>query len=399
MAMRAVEPGLAQPGARAAAAHDRRPAAVGGRPGPGRALRGRDLDRRRGALHAVDLSEPRPLSRPSSGPKATDAELLRVGRLAAGPAGAGWASLLALVLPSVASALKLFYGDHDRGALHAAAGGPPVAPSRGRPRPSRDRRVDPDDRRAPARAGRHGRLARGCPSVAGMVLAGLVFATAWVGPKAANGWTAAAGASIDSGGSMSEIDRRGFSAALAAGLSGAWPASRARGGRGTRMEAPAGPGRRAHRRPRPARRPLHRHASADRLHGRRGRGRGGLRGGRARGGPGHARDRPARPGEQRPAGPRGRALRRVGLRPRRRDRGRALPRGEGHRVPGGGREGADRARRDPVRPRDRRLEDPARRDRGLRGRARRLGRAGGRRAASAPARGRRSASCSAPPRP
>ena len=31
---------------------------------------------------------------------------------------------------------------------------------------------------------------------------------------------------------MSEIDRRGFSAALAAGVSVAWPASRGRGGRG-----------------------------------------------------------------------------------------------------------------------------------------------------------------------
>jgi SSS family solute:Na+ symporter len=111
-------------------------------------------------------------------PKATDAELLRVGRLAAA-LGGGLGVLLALVLPSVASALKLFYGvmtaalfmplvfgllSRRPGAAHARVAiaaailttGGLLAFLKGTP---------------------HGEW---LPSVAGVGLAGLVFATAWL---------------------------------------------------------------------------------------------------------------------------------------------------------------------------------------------------------------------------
>ena len=57
------------------------------------------------------------------------------------------------------------------------------------------------------------------------------------------------------------------------------------------------------------------------------------------------------PREHRPGGARDRAVRRLRVRPRRGHGRRALPRGEGRRLPGRRREGADRPGRDPVRPR------------------------------------------------
>ena len=113
-------------------------------------------------------------------PRATDAELLRVGRLAAGGGGA-LGVLLALVLPSVASALILFYGvmtaalfmpllvgllSRRPGAAHArVAIGVSILTT------------------ATLRFALAGSpLGAWLPSVGGVVLAGLVFATAWLRP-------------------------------------------------------------------------------------------------------------------------------------------------------------------------------------------------------------------------
>ena len=84
-------------------------------------------------------------------PKATDAELLRVGRLAAAGGGA-LGVLLALVLPSVASALKIFYGIMTAALFMPLVIRPARAPSGGGSRPRRDRRFDTHDRGASARA-------------------------------------------------------------------------------------------------------------------------------------------------------------------------------------------------------------------------------------------------------
>ncbi len=114
-------------------------------------------------------------------PKATDAELLRVGRLAAVGGGA-LGVLLALVLPSVASALKLFYG-----IMTAALFMPLVVGllSR-RPGPAHARvAITASILTTGALQLALASTPRGAwlPSVAGMVVAGLVFATAWIWPK------------------------------------------------------------------------------------------------------------------------------------------------------------------------------------------------------------------------
>jgi len=72
---------------------------------------------------------------------------------------------------------------------------------------------------------------------------------------------------------MSTIDRRSFSAALAAGAAGAGPLRRGRARAAESRATPArGPGRGPDRRRRPPRGPLHRRSPADRVHGRPGRG-------------------------------------------------------------------------------------------------------------------------------
>ena len=113
-------------------------------------------------------------------PRATDAELLRVGRLAAGGGGA-LGVLLALVLPSVASALILFYG-----VMTAALFMPLLVGllSR-RPGPAHARvaigvSILTTATLRFALAGSP--LGAWLPSVGGVVLAGLVFATAWLRP-------------------------------------------------------------------------------------------------------------------------------------------------------------------------------------------------------------------------
>ena len=114
-------------------------------------------------------------------PRATDADLLRVGRLAAVAGGAGGIAL-ALVLPSVVSALMLFYGimtaalfmplmvgllSRRPGAGHARVA---IAVSL----------LATGALHLALRGTAHGAW---LPSVAGIVLAGLVFATAWLGPQ------------------------------------------------------------------------------------------------------------------------------------------------------------------------------------------------------------------------
>ena len=87
MAARAAMPGSREPGAGAAAADDGRAPAVARRAGAGGAVRRRDLDGGRRALHARDLAQPRPVPG-GAAPAGDDAELLRVGRLAAAAGGA-----------------------------------------------------------------------------------------------------------------------------------------------------------------------------------------------------------------------------------------------------------------------------------------------------------------------
>jgi SSS family solute:Na+ symporter len=115
-------------------------------------------------------------------PRAGDVELLRVGRLAA-LAGGALSVGIALLLPSVASALRIFYGVLTAALLVPLVGG--VLSSR------------PDARHArlaivsssvvtlglvlalPA-----GPLREWLPSVAGIAAASVVFATAWLTPGA-----------------------------------------------------------------------------------------------------------------------------------------------------------------------------------------------------------------------
>jgi len=179
MAMRAAEPGLSNPElALPRLTTDVLPPWLGGLALA--ALFAAEISTADAVLFMLATSLSRDLFQALLRPKATDAELLRVGRLAAAGGGA-LGVLLALVLPSVASALKLFYGiltaalfmplvvgllsrrpgaAHARvaivaallttGALLLALGGTPAG--------------------------------AWLPSVAGVTLAGLVFATAWLRP-------------------------------------------------------------------------------------------------------------------------------------------------------------------------------------------------------------------------
>jgi solute:Na+ symporter, SSS family len=184
MAMRAAEPGLANPElALPRLTTDVLPPWVGGLALA--ALFAAEISTADAVLFMLSTSLSRDLFQAVLRPKATDAELLRVGRLAAA-LGGGLGVLLALVLPSVASALKLFYGvmtaalfmplmfgllSRRPGAVHARVAvavsilttGGLLVSLKGTP---------------------HGEW---LPSVAGVALAGLVFATAWLWPGASIG--------------------------------------------------------------------------------------------------------------------------------------------------------------------------------------------------------------------
>jgi SSS family solute:Na+ symporter len=114
-------------------------------------------------------------------PKATDAELLRVGRLAAA-VGGGLGVLLALVLPSVASALKLFYGVMTAALfMPLMVGLLSARPGAAHARVAIGASVLTTSGLVLALAGTP--LGAWLPSVAGVGAAGLVFATAWLGAK------------------------------------------------------------------------------------------------------------------------------------------------------------------------------------------------------------------------
>jgi SSS family solute:Na+ symporter len=177
MAMRAVEPGLGNPElALPRLTTDVLPPWLGGLALA--ALFAAEVSTADAVLFMLATSLSRDLFQATLRPKATDAELLRVGRLAAGGGGA-LAVLLALVLPSVASALILFYTvmtaalfmpllagllSHRPGAAHArVAIGVSILTT------------------ATLRFALAGNpLQPWLPSVGGVVLAGLVFATAWL---------------------------------------------------------------------------------------------------------------------------------------------------------------------------------------------------------------------------
>jgi solute:Na+ symporter, SSS family len=180
MAMRAVAPGLGNPElALPRLTTDVLPPWVGG--WALAALFAAEISTADAVLFMLATSLSRDLFQAVLRPKATDAELLRVGRLAAAGGGA-LGVLLALVLPSVASALKLFYG-----IMTAALFMPLVfgllsrRPGAGHARVAIAASILTTGALAFALAG----TPRGAwlPSVAGMVVAGFVFAAAWIGPK------------------------------------------------------------------------------------------------------------------------------------------------------------------------------------------------------------------------
>ena len=180
MAMRAVEPGLGNPElALPRLTTDVLPPWVGGLALA--ALFAAEISTADAVLFMLSTSLSRDLYQAVLRPKATDAQLLRVGRLAA--VGGGLLGvLLAVVLPSVASALKLFYG-----VLTAALFMPLLVgllsrrPGAGHARVAIAASVIATGTLGFALAGTP--AGAWLPSVAGVVLAGLVFATAWVWPK------------------------------------------------------------------------------------------------------------------------------------------------------------------------------------------------------------------------
>jgi SSS family solute:Na+ symporter len=176
MAMRAVEPGLPNPElALPRLATDVLPPWVGGLALA--ALFAAEISTADAVLFMLATSLSRDLYQAVLRPRATDAELLRVGRLAAA-VGGGLGVLLAIVLPSVASALKLFYGVMTAALFMPLLFG------------LLSRRPGPAHARAATFASilttgglllaLEGRPAGAwLPSVAGVGLAGLVFASAW----------------------------------------------------------------------------------------------------------------------------------------------------------------------------------------------------------------------------
>jgi SSS family solute:Na+ symporter len=180
MAMRAVEPGLANSElALPRLTTDLLPPWLGALALA--ALFAAELATADAVLFMLSTSLSRDLYQAVLRPRATDADLLRVGRLAAVAGGAGGIAL-ALVLPSVVSALMLFYGimtaalfmplmvgllSRRPGAGHARVA---IAVSL----------LATGALHLALRGTAHGAW---LPSVAGIVLAGLVFATAWLGPQ------------------------------------------------------------------------------------------------------------------------------------------------------------------------------------------------------------------------
>jgi solute:Na+ symporter, SSS family len=180
MAMRAVEPGLGNPElALPRLTTDVLPPWLGGLALA--ALFAAELSTADAVLFMLATSLSRDLFQAVVRPKATDAELLRVGRLAAGGGGV-LGVLLALVLPSVASALVLFYG-----ILTAALFMPLLVGLLSRRPGAAHARVAIVVSILTTGGLRFvlagSPLGAWLPSVAGVGLAGLVFAAAWLGPK------------------------------------------------------------------------------------------------------------------------------------------------------------------------------------------------------------------------
>ena len=184
MAMRAVEPGLANPElALPRLTTEVLPPWLGGLALA--ALFAAEISTADAVLFMLSTSLSRDLFEAVLRPQATDTELLRVGRLAAVVGGALSVGL-ALLLPSVASALKLFYG-----VMTAALFVPLVVGLWSRRPGARHAQV------AIAvsilstlglllsLAGRPS--AEWLPSLVGILLAGLVFASAWLLPQARAG--------------------------------------------------------------------------------------------------------------------------------------------------------------------------------------------------------------------
>ena len=178
MAMRAVEPGLTNPElALPRLTTDVLPPWLGGLALA--ALFAAEISTADAVLFMLSTSLSRDLFQALMRPRATDAELLRVGRLAAVVGGALSVGL-ALLLPSVASALKLFYG-----VMTAALFVPLVVGLLSRRPGARHARVAI----AVSILSTVGLLltlsgrpsAEWLPSLAGILLAGVVFATAWLG--------------------------------------------------------------------------------------------------------------------------------------------------------------------------------------------------------------------------
>jgi len=178
MAMRAVEPGLTNPElALPRLTTDVLPPWLGGLALA--ALFAAEISTADAVLFMLSTSLSRDLFQALLRPQATDAELLRVGRLAAVVGGALSVGL-ALLLPSVASALKLFYG-----VMTAALFVPLVVGLLSRRPGARHARVAI----AVSILSTVGLLltlsgrpsAEWLPSLAGILLAGVVFATAWLG--------------------------------------------------------------------------------------------------------------------------------------------------------------------------------------------------------------------------
>ena len=177
MAMRAVEPGLANPElALPRLTMEILPPWLGGLALA--ALFAAEISTADAVLFMLSTSLSRDLFQAVLRPQASDAELLRVGRIAAVVGGALSVGL-ALLLPSVASALKLFYG-----VMTAALFVPLVVGLLSRRPGARHARVAIAVSILStvgllwALAGKP--VGEWLPSAAGILLAGLVFASAWL---------------------------------------------------------------------------------------------------------------------------------------------------------------------------------------------------------------------------
>jgi solute:Na+ symporter, SSS family len=177
MAMRAVEPGLANPElALPRLTTDVLPPWVGGLALA--ALFAAEISSADAVLFMLSTSLSRDLYQAVLRPNATDAQLLRVGRLAAAAGGALGVGL-AVVLPSVASALKIFYG-----VMTAALFMPLLfgllssRPGAGRARVAIGASILATGGLLLALQGTP--VGAWLPSVVGVALAGVVFGSAWL---------------------------------------------------------------------------------------------------------------------------------------------------------------------------------------------------------------------------